>query len=94
MALLGRFTKQPGETIDYPVDFTDWFAGRTGDSIDSYAVTADTGISIATHRRDGFVITAVMTGGTNGTSYKVTVRITTVAGLIKETEFSIKVKEV
>ncbi len=94
MAILGRYIKQPGETIDYPVDFTDWFEGRTADSIASYTVTADAGISIATHVRVGFVVTVVLTGGTDGTSYKTTVKITTASGLVKEAEFVVKVKEV
>lgn len=92
MAILGRFIKQPSETLDYPVDFTDWFAGRTGDSIASYTATTDAGIT-AVHARDGFVVTMVLSGGTAGTSYKATVRITTTAGLVKETEFVVKVKE-
>lgn len=93
MAILGRFTKQPGETIDYPVDFTDWFEGRTGDSIASHTVTVEPGISIATHTRIGNVVTVVLAGGTTGTSYKTTVKITTAAGLVKEVEFVVKVKE-
>lgn len=94
MALLGRYTQQPNEVIDYPVDFTDWMAERVGDSIASYTVAATAGISIATHRRDGNVVTVVLSGGTSGTSYKATVRITTAAGLVKEAEFSVKIKEV
>jgi hypothetical protein len=93
MALLGRFTKQPAEVIDYPVDFAGWFAGRSGVSIASYTVTAETGITVSTHRKDGFVVTAVMAGGTAGATYKVTVRITTSSGLVKEAEFTIKVRE-
>ena len=94
MAVLGRFTKQPGETIDYPVDFTDWMAGRTGDSITSYTVVAEPGINIATHIRVGNVVTVVLAGGTDGTSYKITVKITTAFPLVKEAEFVVKVKEV
>lgn len=94
MALLGRFTKQPNEVIDYPVDFTDWMAEHAGDSISGYTVTPAGGISLATHRRDGNVITAVLAGGTNGQRYKITVSITTAAGLVKEAEFQVTVKEV
>lgn len=94
MALLGRFTKQPGETIDYPVDFTDWMAGRTGDSIASYTVAVAAGITIATYVRVGNLITVVLSGGTDGVSYKTTVKITTAAGLVKEAEFIVKIKEV
>ena len=33
-------------------------------------------------------------GGTAGTKYKITVRLTTTSGLVKESDFELKVKEV
>ena len=95
MALLGKWPKQPHEQIAYPIDFTDWMAENPGDTIDTYTVVADAGISVVTHARVGNIITVVMGGGTNGTTYKVTVTINTTPGpLIKEAEFYVKVKEI
>lgn len=94
MAILARYTKQPHEVLDYPVDFTDWFEGRTGETIASYTVTAAAGIDIESHRQEGFVVIVLLGGGTTGTSYKITVQITTaVDALVKEVEFVVKVKE-
>lgn len=95
MGLLGRWTKQPGERLAYAVDFTDWLAERPGNAIASYTVVAAPGITLVTHSRTGAVITALLADGTVGTTYKVTVTVTTSAsGEVKEAEFTVKIKEV
>lgn len=95
MAVLGRWTKQPGETISYPVDYTDWLAERPGNAIASYSVAADSGITIAAHSRVGKIITVLLAGGTTGQNYKITITVTTdVSGEVKESEFFVRVKEV
>ncbi len=38
--------------------------------------------------------TPVMEGGTAGTKYKITVKLTTTAGLVKEVDFTVLVKEI
>ena len=87
-------SKQPNDVIDYPIDFGEWLAERPGYAIDTYTVSADTGISVVTHLRIGSIITVFLGGGTNGTAYKVTVRATmTPTPLVKEFEFLVKVKE-
>ena len=93
MAILGKFTKQPNEVIDYDVDFTDWFADRA-DTPSAYVVTADIGITVVGSARTGNVIKIILAGGTTGTRYKVQTRLTTTAGLVKEAEFTVAVKEI
>jgi hypothetical protein len=92
-AVLGKFDKQPAEILDYDVDFTDWFTNRT-DAPSSHVATADDGITIVSATRSGNVVKVILSGGTSGTSYKITVRLTTTAALVKEADFVVKIKEV
>jgi len=92
-AVLGKFVKQPAEILDYDVDFTDWFAGRT-DTPASFLVVAEDGITVIGSSRTGNVIKTILSGGTSGSKYKVTVRLTTSASLVKEADFMVAVKEV
>lgn len=90
-----RFTKQPSDVLDYEFDFTDWFGARA-DTIGSYIVVVATGLTKVVDSMAGKIVTVVLSGGTSGVSYKVTVRITTTAAtpLVKETDIIIKVKEI
>lgn len=91
--LLGKFIKQPGETLDYDVDFSQWFSNRT-DSPQSHTVVAEAGITVVSSAMIGPVAKVVLSGGTHDATYKVTVRLTTTAGLLKEADFQVKIKEV
>jgi hypothetical protein len=92
VAILGKFQKQPAEILDYDVDFTDWFSNRT-DTPASFTAVAEPGCSIVSARTD-LVVKVVMEGGTAGTKYKITVKLTTTAGLVKEVDFTVLVKEI
>lgn len=93
MSILGKFTKQPAEVLDYDVDFSEWFSNRT-DTPASFTVTADTGITVVGSTRSGNVVKIILSGGTSGTKYKITVRLTTSNSLVKEADFQVVVKEV
>ena len=43
---LEKKSKQPQDVIDYPVDYSEWLAERSGYAIDTYTVTAETGIDL------------------------------------------------
>jgi hypothetical protein len=93
MAILGRFTKQPTEVLDYDVDFSEWFADRS-DTLDSFTVTAQAGITVASSSNTGNVVKVVLSGGTNGGRYKITVRVTTTpSAFVREADFIVSVKE-
>lgn len=92
MAILGKFIKQPAEILDYDVDFSDWLADRNDTPL-SYTAEATAGITIDGSARTGNVIKVLLSGGTAG-RYKITVRLTTDAGLVKEAEFIVTVKEI
>lgn len=92
---LATFTKQPAEVLDFDFDFVDWLADRA-DTIVSQVITADPGITVGTISRLGGVVKVYLSGGTDGTTYKITCTITTAASTprIKQAEISVKVKEI
>lgn len=92
MSILGRFTKQPGETLDYDIDFSDWFLDRE-DVPASFTTVVPTGITLVSSVRLGTVVKLVLAGGTSGEKYQITVRMTTDTDLVKEADFIVSVKE-
>lgn len=91
--IYGRFSKQPNEVLDYDVDMTDWFSNRA-DSIASFTVSVPTGITEVGSNRNGNVIKIILSGGSIGEKYKVTVLVTTSTGVVKEVDFIVSIKEV
>ncbi len=91
--ILDTYTKQPAEVLDYDIDYTDWL--ETGDTIASKTVTAETGLTVDSSAIWGAdkKVKVWLSGGTDATTYKVTVTIVTVAGCTKEDEFRMKIKE-
>ena len=96
MALLGTFTQQPNEVLDYDLDFDDWLP--TADYIDSVELfvtpTMPTPPSYAIAPSSTRVKVWVYAGGTSGTAYKFTVRATTNDQRVKEAEIKVRIKEV
>ena len=92
MSVLGKFIKQPNEILDYDVDYTDWFSNRS-DAPSSIAVVVESGITLVGSLLTGMVAKVALSGGTDGTTYTVTVRLTTDSGMVKEADFQVKVKE-
>lgn len=96
--ILKKFTKQPAEVQDYDIDFSPWLAGLA-DEISSFTATSElegeTGIppTLQTSAQVGNRIKVWLSGGTNGSASKVTVRLTTTGGRLKEEEIVVKVKE-
>ncbi len=91
--ILDTYTKQPAEVLDYDIDYTDWL--EAGDIIVGKTVTVDTGLNIDSSSIFGasLKVKVWLSGGTHGTTYKVTVTITTLLGMVKQDEFKIRVKE-
>ena len=94
---LARFTKQPSERKRYTIDYSDWL--DTGETISTVAFVpspvATGGLEI-----DAFSIATPATAvvffanyGVSGTTYTVTVTITTSGGQIKEDEVLFSVRE-
>jgi hypothetical protein len=94
MPILGTFSQQPNEVLDYDISFTDWIPD--GDTIISANATADTGITLGDTLIDptGKIVKQWVEGGTSGSTYKIQLSVTTDDGRVKEAEFKIKIKEV
>lgn len=92
-SILGRFVQQPNEVIDYDVDYTEWFSNRADTALLA-VVVADAGINVDTYSLTGKVVRIVVSGGVSGQKYKVTTRLTTSAGVVKEADFLVTIKSV
>jgi len=90
---LGNFNKQPVEVIDYDIDYSEWLTA--GDNVQSAVVNVEpTGITIESVFVNDPRVKIWVSGGANGTTYKLTVTITTADGRVKQDEFKIKVKDI
>lgn len=91
--ILGSFSKQPVEVLDYDIDCSDWIV--SDDAVASATATVDgTGLVIDSVLVSSPRIKVWLSAGTNGSSYKITVTITTDDGRIKQVEFRVRVKDV
>jgi len=108
MALLGSFTKQPAEVVDFDIDYSEYFSATdvivsTGNPPTPFGatifVTSTTETTPALAVDNSFVLDEGKTlklwisGGTDGATYKVTARVTSSGGRVKEVEFKVKVKD-
>jgi len=88
-----NFIKDADADLDWVFDWSDWLA--SGETIATYPIAVDTGITLGTGLKapssstDGKV-TIWLSGGAAGTTYKVACRITTSA--TREDERTIRVK--
>lgn len=91
--ILGSFSKQPVEVLDYDVDCSEWLA--SDDVLASATAAVDgTGLVIDSVLVSSPRVKVWLSGGTDGSSYKITVTITTDDGRIKQVEFRVRVKDV
>lgn len=93
MTILGTFTKQPLEVIDYDIDYSDWlsdtdFLVSDVTTVDGSGLIIDSSIVLAPD-----VLKIWLSGGTDGLTYKITALITTDDGRVKEDEFRIRIKD-
>ena len=90
-----QFTKDPNAVLDYAFDWSDWLAA--GETISTFTVTAETGLTLGTGDKSpsqaNGVVTYWLSGGTAGINYKVACLITTSAGRTDERTIWIKVVE-
>ena len=84
------FTKDPDDVVDYAFNWSAWLGA---DTIYSDTVTVESGITKDSDSDTTTVVTVWLSGGTNGTSYKVTSKITTAGGRTKTASIIINVEE-
>lgn len=91
--ILETYEKQPAEVQDYDIDFNPYLEGMGLDTALNHVVEAPAGITIVNSILESGVVKVFVSGGENGKSYLITVRITTAGGRVREVEIKIKVKE-
>lgn len=96
MSLLGSFVKQPAETESYTITYEDDLT--TGDNVvsavSSATPTTSPPLSLDTTSVDDPRVRLWISGGVNGTTYKVTVTTTTADGRVLQDEFKVRVKDI
>lgn len=87
------YTHDPNAILDYAVDWSTWLA--SGETITASTWTVPTGLTTATPAASFAAgkATIWLTGGTAGTSYRVTNHITTSAGRQDERSLQIDATE-
>ena len=90
---LGNFNKQPVEVKDYDIDYSEWLT--EGDNVHSATVVVSPiGLSVDSVFINDPRVKVWLSGGTDGTQYKLTVTMTTADGRVKQDEFKLKCKDV
>lgn len=108
MTILAKYEKQPGDTQDFDINFSDYLYAL-GDTGASVSVVADTGLTINSSTLLAGITTEKSTapgttvangkvkvwtsGGTSLVNYKITATLTSTGGRIKQAEIIVKVKE-
>jgi hypothetical protein len=102
MAILGKYIKQPAETMDYDISFAEYFNdGDTLVAVGTPPVPNPLSVTVSpagltfgpTFVLGGTTIKQWVSGGVNGVSYKITITATSNAGRVKQVEFVVKVKD-
>lgn len=84
------FIKDPDATLDYGFDWANWLA--TGETITGAVWTVPSGITKSDEDFDADTTLVWLTGGTLGTNYNISCRITTSDGRIDDRTLIIKVR--
>jgi len=69
------FKKDPGETLDYRIDWSDWLGD--GETISTSTWTAEAGITKGADSKTDTTTTVWLSGGTAGSTYRIEDTVTT-----------------
>lgn len=96
MALLGIIYKQPREILDFDVNYTKVLSDRTSTLISTSSEVLPIGLTLVSTTLYPLdkIVKVVISGGTNGSTYKVTILTDTDDGLKYEDEVTVIIKEV
>jgi hypothetical protein len=89
---LQNLIKDPNANLDYVVDWTAWLA-QTGDSIQTVLWVVPSGITVTAQLHTTKTATVWLSGGSVGKTYRITCRITTVAGRVEDHSFNIVMED-
>lgn len=90
---MNLFQKQPVDQLDYDLDFSDWLT--ESDTINGAVAVSSVPdeLVVMSVSISGAFVKIWVRGGLNGQTYKISSKITTSEGRIKELEFKIRVRE-
>lgn len=91
--MLGTVTKQPADVLDYDIDFSQWLPAD--DAVLSVTTAVEpTGVLVVDYTQVlSPTVKVWVSGGTDGSTYKVTLTATTDGGRVKQEEFKVRVKD-
>lgn len=94
MSVIGAAVQQPGEVLDYDIDYTEFFDGEA-DVIASVTETVTPAGTLNANAlvADDHTVKVWLQGGADGEEYLVTIRATTGAGRVKENEIRVRIRE-
>lgn len=69
------YVRDPNSVLDYLWDWSAWL--QSGETISSHTISSPAGINVDSSSNSSTTVTAWISGGTTGTAYDVTCRITT-----------------
>jgi len=92
---LGTFKKQPIERLDYDIDYSAFLGTDTltGTPTVEFLPTGELNYDVVAIMTGNQRLKIWLTDGVSGSSYKVTVTVTTTAGRVKQDEFKVKVRD-
>lgn len=92
--ILGTFIKQPADTKDYDIDYSEWltFNDNVQEAVILIEGSDSTLVKDSVFINDP-VVKIWLSGGTAGVTYKVTCTMTSADGRIQQDEFKMKIKE-
>ena len=89
--MLGTFTQQPADRLDYDIDYREWLSG-TDDVVAAEVDCEPLGPTVLRVVNPTFVKVWV-SEATDKTTYKFTVTATTADGRVRQDEFKLKIKD-
>lgn len=92
---LDTYTKQVADVQDYDISFAAYLAALadTQAAVSPLAVTADAGITLLSSSCVAGVAKVWLSGGSAGSSYKITATLTTTGARVKQHEIIVAVAE-
>jgi len=84
------YIKDPGATLDYSFDWTDWLGAN--ETVSSTSWTVPAGLTKVSESNTSYTSTCRISGGVDGTSYTVTCQITTNLGEIDRRSLQLTVQ--
>ena len=87
----GTFPKDPNAVLDYEFGWDTWLG--TSETISSYTITPDAGITVDSSSESGGIVTAWLSGGTAGEAYIIACKIGTDEGRTDERSIRIDCME-